>query len=105
VDNLLSNAVRHSPCGGEIEVRLAVENGAAVLDILDQGPGVAAQDAPHLFDWFYTGRPPPNAVVAGTGIGLAIAQEYAQQHAGRIEHIPSARGAHFRLTLGRQLDA
>lgn len=99
VDNLLSNAVKFSPCGEEIDVALHTDDGAALLDVRDHGPGVREQDAPHVFDWFFTGEQPANSLVAGTGIGLAIAQEYAQQHGGRILLLPSSTGAHFRLTL------
>jgi len=99
VDNLLSNAVRYARCGGEVDVDLHVDQGIAVLDVRDNGPGIRDEDAPHVFDWFYTGRQPAGSMVAGTGMGLAIAQEYAQQHGGQIQLVPSAAGAHFRLTL------
>lgn len=99
VDNLLSNAVRYARSRGKVDVDLHVDEGIAVLDVRDNGPGIREEDAPHVFDWFFTGQHPEGAMVAGTGMGLAIAQEYAQQHGGQILLLPSDTGAHFRLTL------
>jgi two-component system sensor histidine kinase GlrK len=69
------------------------------LHVQDDGPGVRDIDAPRLYDWFFSGPKPRDSIVAGTGMGLAIAQEYAQQHEGDIRLLPSEKGAHFRLTL------
>lgn len=99
IDNLISNAVKYTPVGGQIEVTLRTTPDKITLDVHDNGPGISEQDKPHLFEWFHTGPRPPDAVVGGTGIGLAIAREYAQQNDGEIELIDSAVGAHFRLTL------
>lgn len=104
VDNLLSNALKYSPCGGAVDVVLGVKDGLVTLDVSDQGPGVRSEDAAHVFDWFYTGPQPVHSLVAGTGMGLAIAQEYARQHHGEIRLVPSRGGAHFRLTLKESRD-
>jgi two-component system sensor histidine kinase GlrK len=101
VDNLLSNAVKYTPAGGRVDVTLDSRDGRAVLDVRDSGPGVPHEDRDRIFEWFYTGARPPGAVVAGSGMGLAIAQEYAAQHGGKIELLPSDSGALFRLTLGK----
>lgn len=102
IENLLSNAVKYTPPGGRIEVRLREGNGHIELDVEDTGPGIAEEDRGRLFEWFYAGRRPPGSIVAGSGMGLAIAQEYAEQHEGRIEHLPTTAGAHFRLTLRKK---
>jgi len=102
VDNLLSNAIKYSPRSGLIGVRLAVDDGAAVLDVLDEGPGIDPADRPHIFESFYQGSPAPDGRIKGSGLGLAIAREYALAHGGRIELLDRAdgkRGAHFRLWL------
>lgn len=99
VENLLSNALKYVPHGGRIDIRLRSAPEEVTLDIQDNGPGISERDRAHIFEWFYTGPQPPGSVVAGTGMGLAIAQEYAEQHDGRIELLPSANGAHFRLTI------
>jgi two-component system sensor histidine kinase GlrK len=102
VENLLSNALKYTPHGGHIEVRLKQETGEIELDVRDSGPGVAAEDRSHVFEWFYAGQRPPGSIVAGSGMGLAIAQEYALQHDGRIDLLPTTEGAHFRLTLRKK---
>lgn len=104
VDNLLSNAVKYTPRGGKIDVQLNLHKGAVVLTVKDSGPGVPETIRPHVFEWFRTGPRPPHAVVSGTGIGLAIANEYAKQHDGVIRLLESDTGAAFQLKLGRPAD-
>lgn len=100
VDNLLSNAVKYTPDNGRIDVELAVRNAVVTLDVKDSGPGIPESARPQIFDWFFTGPRPPQWKVAGTGMGLAIAREYARQHNGDIRLLESSQGAHFRLTIG-----
>jgi two-component system sensor histidine kinase GlrK len=102
IDNLLSNAIKFSPRAGQIEISLRPQSGYAVLDVVDQGPGVAPEDRERVFDSFYTGKPPVDGKVKGSGLGLAIAREYALAHGGRIEALDRAdgqRGTRFRLWL------
>ena len=102
VDNLLSNAIKYSPRSGLISLELDTEGGNAVLDVIDQGPGIDAEDRPRIFESFYQGKPAPEGRIKGSGLGLAIASEYALAHGGRIEVLDRAdgkRGAHFRLRL------
>ena len=102
IDNLLSNAIKFSPRAGQIEISLKPQSGYAVLDVVDQGPGVAPEDRERVFDSFYTGKPPVDGKVKGSGLGLAIAREYALAHGGRIEALDRAdglRGTRFRLWL------
>jgi two-component system sensor histidine kinase GlrK len=102
VDNLLSNAIKYSPRSGVIAVDVVVDNGFAVVDVIDQGPGVDPADRDHVFDSFYQGKAPVEGRVKGSGLGLAIAREYVIAHGGRIEvrdRGDGRRGAHFRLWL------
>jgi two-component system sensor histidine kinase GlrK len=102
VDNLVSNALKYSPRSGTIALGLALDGGYAVLDVVDEGPGVDAGDRQRIFDSFYQGNPPAEGRVKGSGLGLAIAREYAMAHGGRIEvreRDDGKRGAHFRLWL------
>jgi two-component system sensor histidine kinase GlrK len=103
-DNLLSNALKYTPTGGKIDVALKMTNGTVTLDVKDSGTGIRDQDRSHVFEWFYTGPKPAGALLASTGMGLAIAQEYARQHGGHIELVKSSSGAHFRLTLQEEKD-
>ncbi|WP_439586218.1 sensor histidine kinase [Hydrogenophaga sp.] len=99
VGNLLSNAIRFSPQGGEIRLTLVELPGRACLDILDQGPGVAEPDRDRIFEPFYRGERQPQGAARGTGIGLSIVHEYIVAHGGRIELLPRRQGAHFRIEL------
>ena len=102
VDNLLSNAIKYSPRSGMVAIDLFTEGGEAVLDVVDQGPGVHAEDRPRIFDSFYQGKSAPEGRIKGSGLGLAIAREYALAHGGRIELLDRAdgkRGARFRVWL------
>ena len=102
IDNLLSNAIKFSPRAGQIRITLVTQSGNAVLDVVDQGPGVVPADRERVFDSFYTGKPPADGKVKGSGLGLAIAREYALAHGGRIEVLDrddGQRGTRFRLWL------
>ena len=102
VDNLISNAIKFSPRSAQITVSLATEREFAVLDVIDHGPGIGADERELIFESFYQGKPPAEGRVKGSGLGLAIAREYAAAHGGRIEVQDRAdhkRGAHFRLWL------
>jgi signal transduction histidine kinase len=102
VDNLVSNAVKYSPRGGEIAVTLAREGDEAVLRVRDQGIGIPAADLPHVFDRFYRAANVAGRF-AGTGIGLAGARQIVEQHGGTIQVESRERiGSTFtvRLPLG-----
>jgi two-component system sensor histidine kinase GlrK len=102
VDNLISNAIKYSPRSASIVISLGVEREFAVFDVIDQGPGIKADERERIFDSFYQGSPPIDGRVKGSGLGLAIAREYALAHGGRIEvrdRDDGRRGAHFRLWL------
>jgi two-component system sensor histidine kinase MprB len=94
VTNVLDNAVRWSPPGGTIRVRLDGHQ----LHIADQGTGIAAADLPHIFDRFYraeTARSTP-----GTGLGLAVTAKAVRDHGGTIHaESPPDGGAHFTIQL------
>jgi len=100
VDNLLSNAIKFSPEQGRLRVRLDQQDGQAVVEVADAGPGIPEPERRRIFDAFYQGTYSDNGHVRGTGLGLAIAREYAQAHGGYIEVIDSEdRGACLRVVL------
>lgn len=102
VDNLISNAIKHSPPGGMIALSLQRQGREAWLEVADQGPGVPAADREKIFDWFYLGRggDPAPSPVPGSGLGLPIARELAEAHHGQLTLVSVApEGARFRLTL------
>jgi two-component system sensor histidine kinase MprB len=94
VSNLLDNAAKWSPPGGKIEVTV---DGPEVV-VTDSGPGIAAEDAPHVFDRFY--RSAQARGLPGSGLGLAIVRQVAEDHGGTVEVAPAnGGGARFRLRL------
>ena len=97
--NLLSNAIRFSPVGGRIDIDLSHADGRVVLDIRDEGAGIAPEDRDRVFEPFFRGTRQPVDAPKGSGIGLSIVQEYIQAHGGRMTLQPSERGAHFRIEL------
>lgn len=102
VDNLLSNAIKYAPRSSAITVDLSVDGDFAVLDVIDEGPGIDPDERPRIFESFYQGKNAPAGRIKGSGLGLAIAREYALLHGGRIEVLDradGARGARFRLWL------
>jgi len=99
IGNLLSNAIRFSPPGGQVRVVLHDDGGRACLDVIDQGPGVAETDRDRVFEPFYRGERQPIDTVRGTGIGLSIVHEYIGAHGGRVQLLPERPGAHFRIEL------
>ena len=97
--NLLLNAehaVRSSAAAGTISIRTGqLHDGAAFLEIADDGPGVPAGAAGRVFEPFFTTKP----VGEGTGLGLSVSLGIAEAHGGSLVLVPSDRGARFRLTL------
>ncbi len=84
VDNLLDNALRHTPDGGRIRVRWGREDTAVRVAVEDSGPGIAAHDLPHIFTPLYRGETSRNRQTGGAGLGLAIAQRILTAHGGDL---------------------
>jgi signal transduction histidine kinase len=78
---LVDNAIRHAPPGSRVDVLVRTDGADAVLSVDDRGPGIHAEDLPHVFDRFYRAAGAPGG---GTGLGLAIAAWIAERHGGRI---------------------
>ena len=101
LDNLLANARTHTPPGTRIRVRVApAPGGWAVLEVADDGSGIAPDDRDHVFERFYRAdESRTRGSGGGAGLGLAIAAEIARAHGGTVELVPTEHGATFRLTL------
>lgn len=94
--NLLANAARYCRPSDEVAVTVRSEADQAVLEVVDSGPGIAADELPHVFDRLWRGRAVKE--IAGSGIGLAVAREIAVAHGGTIE-AASAEGAGTTITI------
>jgi PAS domain S-box-containing protein len=97
LDNLLSNAIRHSPEGGPVQVRLERSGDRLMFTVADQGPGIPETDRPHLFEKFWQGK---GKSAGGAGLGLAICKGIVEAHGGRIWLDDTAQaGATIRFAL------
>lgn len=102
--NLVSNALRHTPVGGRVEVSVRGDGANVVFEVSDSGPGVPEEHGPHIFDKYYQAA---RSRAVGTGLGLAIAREMVKAHHGFISLEPSGpgEGARFRVSLPTDLAA
>jgi signal transduction histidine kinase len=101
LDNLLENAVKYSPDGGEVRVALWRENDTAHLTVTDNGIGIPAADLPRLFDRFHRGGNVDDRRFAGLGLGLFICHGIVEQHGGSISATSPGpgRGSTFHVVL------
>ncbi|WP_413540042.1 cell wall metabolism sensor histidine kinase WalK [Aerococcus viridans] len=84
IDNIMNNAIKYSPDGGTIYVRLMSTHNQLVLSIQDQGLGIPQESIPHLFDRFYRVDKARSRAQGGSGLGLSIAKEEIELHNGKI---------------------
>jgi two-component system sensor histidine kinase BaeS len=100
LNNLLSNAIHHTPEGGEISLTLSCASQQVEITVRDTGPGIPPEALPHVFERFYRGDRARSKAAGGTGLGLAIARKLAQAHGGRLTATNHPqRGAIFILIL------
>ncbi|MFE1773315.1 sensor histidine kinase [Streptomyces sp. NPDC059008] len=98
LSNLLDNAAKFSPPGGPVDTTLGAVPGALELTIRDHGPGIAAEDLPHVFDRFY--RAESARALPGSGLGLAMARQIARAHDAELTAAQApGGGALFRLRM------
>ncbi|MES2152130.1 MAG: sensor histidine kinase N-terminal domain-containing protein [Pseudomonadota bacterium] len=103
LSNLIDNALRYTPPGGSVTVRVRLDIDQAILEVEDTGPGIAPAERSHVFERFYRIL---GSGAAGSGLGLAIVREIAQQHGAEVDvyNNPRSRdkkypGCLFRLTF------
>lgn len=100
--NLVGNALKFTPRDGAVSVELAEADDAVTIEVRDTGPGITAEELPHIFDRFYRGTNTGEARASGSGLGLAIVRSIVEMHGGEID-VASAlgEGTQFRITLPR----
>lgn len=92
--NVVLNAIQASPAGARVRVRESVDGARGIVEVIDEGPGIAPEHAPRIFDPFFTTRD------RGTGLGLAISHRVVTAHRGMIDALPaSGRGTRVRIAL------
>jgi len=101
--NLLDNALRHTPAGGQVTLRAQASGHTVTIAVSDTGEGIPAEHLPHLFERFYRVDSARDRVHGGSGIGLAIAKALVEAHGGQIAATSAGpgRGSTLQVTLPR----
>lgn len=97
--NLLDNAIRHTPPGGNVIARTARRDAKIQVEVADEGTGIASEDREHVFEAFYRGGEHAARSGGGSGLGLAIAREIVNAHGGEIWLAPAQQGARVCFSL------
>jgi signal transduction histidine kinase len=100
IGNLIDNAIKYSPDGGGIELRVFANGSSGVIEVADQGLGIPADEQQRIFDKFYRLDPDMTGGVGGSGLGLYISRELVRQMGGQLSVSSELRsGSIFRVTL------
>ena len=98
--NLLDNAVKYTPEGGQVSISLARQNGHAQITVRDSGIGILPVDQPHVFDRFYRVDKARSRALGGAGLGLSIVRWIVDAHEGKIEvESTPGKGSAFTVEL------
>jgi len=98
-NNLISNALRHTPAGGQIEVRARRAGSNVEVIVCDSGEGIRPEDLPNIFESFYRGEKSRSRATGGAGLGLAIARGIVRAHGGEIRVESQPGDTRFIFTL------
>jgi heavy metal sensor kinase len=97
VANLIDNAVKYTPSGGEVCIRAGYTDGRITISVTDTGPGIPETDIPHIFERFYRGD--ISRSTPGSGLGLSLVMSIAKAHGGDVSVKTSSNGSTFNLSL------
>ncbi len=101
--NLIGNALKFTPRGGQVQVNLSDGDRQATVEVADTGPGIRADELPRIFERFYRGTNVGEARASGSGLGLAISRSIVEMHGGSIEVASrEGQGSTFRVHLPLQ---
>jgi two-component system, OmpR family, sensor kinase len=104
VENLVANALRHTPDRGRIELRAKSAKGAIVISVADSGTGVPSEHLPYVFDRFYKVDEARSNGSGGSGLGLSIAKAIVERHGGTIGLVSQPGRTVFTITLPQKVD-
>ncbi len=102
IENLVSNALRHTPDGGSIELRAEAQDAAVCLTVADSGEGIPAEHLPHVFERFYKVDASRGEGAGGSGLGLSIVKAIVERHGGTIDVTSVPGRTEFRIVLPNQ---
>jgi signal transduction histidine kinase len=98
--NLVSNAITHTPPGGEITIHARAINGEVLVSVNDTGEGIEEQHLPYIFERFYRADASRSRATGGTGLGLAIVKQVVEAHGGQVEaESAPGQGSSFTFSL------
>jgi signal transduction histidine kinase len=97
--NLIDNAGKYTPAGGWVRVRVGVHGGQAVLEVADNGFGLAPELLPHVFDLFIQGERTLDRAQGGLGLGLAVVRRLVELHGGTVEAASDGPGLGARFIV------
>jgi signal transduction histidine kinase len=99
LSNLVANALRYTPRGSSVTVNAHREGSGILVEVVDTGEGIKAEDLPFVFERFYRGEKSRNRATGGSGLGLAIARGLVEAHGGEIGVNSDDSGTRFYFTL------
>ena len=100
IDNLISNAMKYSPEGGAVTVRISPDDTQCSIEVEDHGIGISADEKKVLFDRFFRGSAATNLHIQGVGLGLSIVKRIVEGHGGVVSvRSQQGAGATFTITL------
>src|SRR6266508_444159 len=100
LNNLISNALRHTPAGGEVKVYAGRTGSGVEVIVSDTGEGIREEDLPHVFESFYRGEKSRSRATGGAGLGLAISRGIVQAHGGEIKvQSEPGQGSQFTFSI------
>lgn len=103
--NLLENAIKYSPEGGKILISTEELEGQAIIQVADQGAGIAQDDLPHVFDKFFRSNSAKRSEITGSGLGLYLVKYFIELHKGRVEvESQTGKGSTFTVVLPMVMD-
>ena len=100
IRNLLDNALRHTPEGGAVDVRVGTDSGEVLVEVTDSGEGIPKRELPRIFERFYRVDTARARATGGTGLGLAIVRHVVERHGGSVQvESELGQGSTFRLRI------
>jgi signal transduction histidine kinase len=103
IENLVANALRHTPSGGSVDLRAKADGSTVVLSIVDSGEGIAPEHLPHVFERFYKVDVARANSANGSGLGLSIAKAIVDRHHGSIQVASVPGRTEFTIVLPQDL--